>query len=152
MAPDTLEVWQFGSRSGSAAALLLFSAIFATLGSALGLGLRRGAGWSRRAAAIAAALFTLALLALFWRSALGGFYEAEFRGDRIALYYLAAPAARELPLASIQSVQALPAFKTRWRLHLTTANGGTYESATWNRPDVENAAAEIGRRVETGGH
>lgn len=151
MTPDHAEVWTLGSRSGSLAALVLFGAIFATLGAGVGMGLRRSGGWSRRAAWIAGALFTGVLLLLFWRSTLGGFYEAELRDDRLALYGLASPWAKELPLESIDAIKAVPAFKVSWRVQITTGGGGRYESATSSRAEAEKAAGEMGRRLPRGG-
>jgi len=132
----------FGSRSGSYVALALFGTMFALLGGTAAWEIRhRGGSW-RTALVVGGALF-LGPVALIHVSSTGGFYEAELGSASVAVRYLLWPGATEVPLGSLERIEALPAFKSRWRLHLVTRDGSEYESATSARSVVETAASRL---------
>jgi hypothetical protein len=132
----------FGSRSGSYAALAIFAAIFALVGGVAARELRRRGGSRRAAVFLGAALFWGPLLLIHLTST-GGFYEADLRNRSLTLRYLIWPAGADVPLARILRIEARPAFKGRWRLHLETTDGAEYESATSARAVVESASDRV---------
>ncbi len=81
-----------------------------------------------------ARILALALFAgpvgLLYTSSLGGFYEASVSDGALRLEYLSPVWHQSLPLSDLVAVEGKPAFKGRWRLHLRTASGQCYESAT----------------------
>jgi hypothetical protein len=132
----------FGSRSGSYAALAFFAAVFALLGGVAAREVRRRAG-SYRAAAFLGAALLLGPLLLIHVTSTGGFYEAGVRHQSLELRYLLWPNDTAVPIARILRVEARPAFKGRWRLHLRTTDGTEYESATSTRAVVESAGDRV---------
>jgi hypothetical protein len=136
-------LFEFGSRSGSYFALALFGMIFIALGAVTAVSIRqRYPGVSIWRSVLPGATLAIGPIALIYISSLGGFYEAEVRGNDIRLQYLLM-SVETLPAAQIRSVDAEPAFKTRWRLHLRLSTGEEYESATWGRADVISASEQI---------
>ena len=82
-------------------------------------------------------------LALFWTSSLGGFYVAEAGAKVLQLHYLVPGMRTEVPLADVVTVEARPWYRGRWRLHVSTRTGQRFESATWHREAVIDAAARL---------
>jgi hypothetical protein len=137
--------FELGSRSGSWFTVALFGTMLAAFGFAISRAIRQvgGPGW--RVAAIGTGwLFFLAPLWLVWFTSLGGFYEAELAGGRLRLRYLSGLTS-EMAAADVSSIRAMPAFKGRWRLRIVDRGGREFESATWHREPVDDAATSLSR-------
>jgi hypothetical protein len=132
----------FGSRSGSYTALAFFAAIFALVGGVAARELRRR-GSSRRPAVLVGALLFVGPLLLIHLTSTGGFYEADVRDRSLTLRYLIWRGEVEVPLTRILRIEARPAFRGRWRLHLRTTDGAEYDSATATRAVVESASDRV---------
>jgi hypothetical protein len=135
---------EFGSRSGSFFALALFGTVFGLVGVAAAFGLRQRfrevEPW--QAILVGLALFVLPV-GLIYSTSLAGFYEAEVRNGQLSLRYLLPQVVTVFPLAEVSEVSAAPAFRGRWRLHIVTVEGHRYESATWYRGPVTDAAIRL---------
>jgi hypothetical protein len=145
---------EFGSRSGSWFALCLFVAIFGGLGWGIAREIRLRSQGPRRWLGIVVGLAFLAgPISAVYASSLSGFYEAVVVGPSIRLYYLLPGIVSEIPLSSISDVRAVPWYRLRWRLIVTTSSGGKYESATSGRASVMESVVRLNDyRVEaTGG-
>jgi hypothetical protein len=146
MAPQSDVVFRFGSESGSYAALLLFTTMFAALGMVCARALRRRGRVGPRTAALAGAALFIVPVALVYGSSLNGFYRATLSGDEIVLRYL--PGWNEhAACRDLSNVEAIPAFKGRWRLRILLASGGTRVSATSGRDQVRAQAREMGQHL-----
>ncbi len=139
-------ILSFGDPVGSYVALALFGVLFSILGVGIGRQIRRRLPGRPQQAAAAGIVVFVGPLLLLYASSLGGFYEAETRGDCLVLRYLH-PGRTELPLADISTVRAAPAFRGRWRLHLAMNDGREYASATWHREEIALAAERLRRAV-----
>ena len=133
---------EFGSRSGSVFALCLFAVIFGALGWSIAreIRLRRRQRWL---GIIVGLGFFAGPLTATYASSLGGFYEAVGVGPSLRLHYLLPGIVSEIPLASISDVRAVPWYRLRWRLIVTTSSGVTYESATWGRASVMESMVRL---------
>jgi hypothetical protein len=130
----------FGSRSGTAVALVLFIGVFGVLGVTAAIALaRRVRGASPGVVGI---LLFVVPVTLIYVSSLGGFYELELRSDVVVLHYLTA-ATVAVPTARVSEVVARPAFRGRWRLQVRETDGQAHDSATWSRAAVDRAVAEL---------
>lgn len=135
---------EFGSRSGSWAAVVLFTVLFAVLRWVAMREIARrspasGAGIAR---AVGLSLF-VGPLALVWASSLGGFYMAEADTNVLRLHYLFPGTRTELPLTEIAAVEARPWYRGRWRLHVVSTGGDRYVSATWHRDSIEQSTERL---------
>ena len=130
-------VFEFGSRLGSWLALGFFTLIFSMIGAAVGRTIR-----ARRTARAAGALIVAVPLALIYWTSIAGFYELELNRGAAVLRHLH-PGTERIPLGEIASVQAMPAFKGRWRLRIVRTDGRQYDSATAGRAAVEAAARKL---------
>lgn len=129
---------EFGSRSGSLFALILFGAVFAALGWAVGRQMRHPG------LAVLTGLLVFGFpVALIYVSSLGGFYEARAREEEVGLHFLLSPFIKTLPREDIREVRAVHAFRLRWRLEIITRDGRRHKSATWNRIEVKEAAERL---------
>jgi hypothetical protein len=135
-------VLQFGSRTGSYLALVLFCLIFVVLSVAIASVVARGARLRRGATWLLGSLVFGALAATLYYSSLSGFYEAEVRGDRLVLSYLSRTTV-EIDLDQVSSIRTSPAFKGTWRLYVANTQGVEYASATARREVVETAALKL---------
>ena len=135
---------EVGSRSGALFAVSFFGLMLVVLGAAVALALaKRGVG--RVPAGLAGLMLFVGPGWLVYASSLGGFYEIEARGAHLVLHYLLTPAV-ELRTARVAGVEARPAFRGRWRLHITDSNGARYESATADRETVKAAEEALAGR------
>ena len=133
---------EFGSRSGSVFALCLFAVIFGALGWSIAreIRLRRRQRWL---GIIVGLSFFAGPITATYASSLSGFYEAVGVGPSLRLHYLLPGIVSEIPLASISDVRAVPWYRLRWRLIVTTSSGVTYESATWGRASVMESMVRL---------
>ena len=133
---------EFGSRSGSVFALSLFAVIFGALGWSIAreIRLRRRQRWL---GIIVGLGFFAGPITATYASSLSGFYEAVGVGPSIRLYYLLPGIVSEIPVESISDVRAVPWYRLRWRLIVTTSSGVTYESATWGRASVMESMVRL---------
>jgi hypothetical protein len=139
----------FGSPSGSYFALSLFGILFAFLGWGCAREIRqRYPQLGRWKAAVPGLLLFLGPVALIYWSSLDGFYEAAVEGDELQLHYLLPGFEDAMPLSEVSRVEAEPAFKTRWRLHITRSTGERYESAPWNRQAVRESQERLRARLK----
>ena len=143
----------FGSRGGSYLALALFGVLFAFLGwgCAHEIG-QRNPRLRRWKAAVPGLLLFLCPMALIYWSSLDGFYEAYVQGEELRLLYLLPGFEDAMPLSEVSGVEAEPAFKTRWRLHITRSTGKRYESATWQRDAVRRSMERLRARMKVDQH
>ena len=145
--PDSAELTlEFGSRSGSWTALVMFALMFGVLGWSVARAVRRR---SRETAggvanAVGILLFVGPLLVI-WTSSLGGFYTAQAGGRILRLHFLLPGARTDILLTEIVVVEARPAHRGRWRMLIVSATGQHHESATWHRDAVERSTAELKR-------
>ena len=137
---------EFGSRSGSWTALALFVMMFGVLAWSVARAIRqRSRRRSSRAANVVGMSLFIGLLLLLWMSSLDGFYTAQTAGQVLRLHSLLPGVRTEIPLNEIALIEARPAHRGRWRLHVVSAAGKRYESATWHRNDVEQSSAQLKR-------
>jgi len=142
--------FEFGSRSGSWFALVLFAVLFAILGWGVAREFRRRAAMAPLLArTFGAALFAGPLL-LVYASSLGGFYDAELDGPALRMLFLLPATATETPLTDVTSAEPQPWYRGRWRLVIVASSGARYESATWHREQVLESAARIKRAIAEG--
>ncbi|HEU4394822.1 MAG TPA: hypothetical protein VFS92_04590 [Planctomycetota bacterium] len=139
-------VLQFGSRSGSLAALGFFAALFGLLGWGIVRECRRRGVAPGAARTAAAALFAV-LIAAVYLSSLGGFYELRSHGSSLETRSLISVFPDRLSFGDLARVEGEPAFRGRWRLVLVDAAGGRRESATADRETVEAAVALLRPRL-----
>jgi hypothetical protein len=137
-------ILEFGSRSGSFFALGLFGAMFVVLGWGVAREIRRRSPPTLRwRGSLAGWLLFLLPVILVYCTSLNGFYEAKIGKNELQLLYLMPGWMDVVPLAEISAVEAQYAFRFRWRLHITTVTGGRFESATWHRVEVQEAARRL---------
>ncbi len=148
MEPTPDFVLHFGSRGGSYAALAFFAVCFAALGGAVARELHKR-GWRHRLALLAGLVLFLGPLALFYGSSANGFYEALVSPAHITLNYLAPFSHERVAWFELARVEARPAFRGRWRLHLVLVSGSELASATWHREALERAAERIRARMSS---
>lgn len=142
MTVGELMILEFGSRTGSLIALSIFGLAFCALGWTMGRNFRK----PMHSISIAIVVFIFPMV-LIYKSSLGGFYEAELQDDRVYLHFLLSPFTRSLPLDGIREIDAIPAFKGRWRMEIRMLDGRQYESATWNRQAVRESALRMRERL-----
>jgi hypothetical protein len=135
---------EFGSRSGSWTALVLFVLLFGVLGWSVARAIRRRSRAGGVAHAVGPFLFIAPLL-LVWTSSLGGFYTAETDGRILRLHSLLPGVRAEIMLKDIAVIEARPAHRGRWRMHVVSTTEKRYESATWHRDRVERSRAQLER-------
>ena len=133
----------FGSRSGSALALAMFLVLFGAVGLASARQLARrvpptGMKW-RSLVVLACAAGPAALL---YASSLSGFYDVEVSGDQWRLRYLLPSSVVTLAAEDVKAVEAVPAYRGTWTLHIVTPDG-RYQSATADRAAVTQARAQL---------
>jgi hypothetical protein len=133
---------EFGDRLGSMVALTFFVGLFCVLGFVTWWEVRRRAPRSSILAAVLGTVLFAGPVILIYASSLGGFYRAEFRGDSLVLGYLY-PGAVEMSVAEVQEIRVAPAFRGRWRLQIVRSGGAEYQSATWHRDVVDDAAQRL---------
>ena len=138
----------FGSVNSTLIALALFAVIFATLGWGVGRAVARRTQPVRRRLAwtVGALLFTGPLLAVYATS-FGGFYGAQVRDSTLHLRYLVPGMTRDIPRANIQSIDARPWHRGKWRLAIVTTGGARYESATDSQVFIHLARASLERQL-----
>jgi hypothetical protein len=133
-----------GSRSGSWFELALFAVMFGSLGWMVSRELhRRSPRTGRWFARLAGLLLFVGPVALVYASSVNGFYEATLTGPVLRLEYLFPGSRADVLLAEIDSVEAAPWFRGRYRLLITARSGQRYESATWHREETAEAAARL---------
>lgn len=99
----------------------------------------------RRTAVGGGALFGATLLALLYASSLAGFYEVEVRGPEVSLHYRLSLDPEVILQESISGVRAVPAYRGRWRLELSGAEGRRFESTLASPHDVKRALDALDR-------
>lgn len=133
----------FGSRAGSSFALLLFGTIIVLLTWGIVREMRRR---SRIRAATGLAVGSPCVflaLALVYASSFSGFYELQTDREELRLRYLLPVFGASVPLTSVSEVDAMPTFKSGWRLRVRLRSGSHYESARSNRADVIASAERL---------
>jgi hypothetical protein len=139
-------IFYTGSRSGSLAALAIFACVFGVLGYGVARECwRRGLG-VRSASGVGVTLF-IVLLALFYVSSIGGFYEVRGYATHVETRALVPQLSSKHVWRDVARVETQPAFKGRWRLILVNAAGDPEPSATAERHVVEAAAAAVRHRL-----
>jgi hypothetical protein len=148
-----VEAIELGSRSGSLFALVLFGTMFAVLGwvTVRELAARSPGPGGRKGAAAAGLLLFAGPVLLVYVTSLGGFYEATTDGGILRLVYLWPVVHADVPFAQVRQVEAVPAFRFRWRLRVDTTSGDRFQSATSRRSQVEAAAARLRRTLAEAG-
>jgi len=140
------DVLQFGSRSGSCFALIFFSAMFGALGWAFAREIRvRMQGRRTRLGRTIGALVFAVPVSFIYFSMLSGFYELEFHGKSLRLYYLFPGVVEETPLPH-SSAKIVPVYKGRVRLMLST-DYGVFESTPWYRDRVDESLRRFNERL-----
>ena len=137
-------IFGFGNRNESLFALALFGIILGILALGVSAVLRHpviGAG--RRASRAASVLVFGGTMALLYISSLSGFYEAQLKNNVLSLRYFVPLSRAAISWDHVISVQAVPAYKGLWRIRIRTKGGDVYESATWSRSAVQQAAHEM---------
>lgn len=139
---ETLMVLEFGSRSGSWFALVLFSLIVGVLawGIAREVRIRSAGQLTTVGRALGLAMF-LGLLSLVYGSMVSGFYEAEVNETSIRLRYLWPGLETELSRSGI-SARMAPAYRDRVRLVLSDTTGD-HASTPWPRARVAASLATL---------
>lgn len=137
---------EFGSRSGSWFALIFFSLMFGALGWAFAREIRiRTQGRRTPLGRTIGALVFAGPLAFIYLSMLSGFYELEFHGKSVRLYYLFPGVVSETPLPH-SSAKIVPVYKGRVRLVLST-DYGIFESTPWYRDRVNESLRRFNERL-----
>jgi hypothetical protein len=140
--------WTFGDPTGwtiACALFLLWSGVVGlgvygisyrllTMGS---LDQEQRAG--RQTSVVLGTLVALPIFFALYFTSLSGFSRLDFRDGQLTLRYILPERNMVLPFSEVMNVQEEPAFKSRWRLVLTTETSGTYESALASRMDVRRA-------------
>ena len=140
--------WSFGDPTGWTIACAFLVLLSGTIGGGLyalsyrllmmgSLDLEQKA--SPRASIVLGTLVALAIFSAIYLTSLSGFSRLDLNDGRLTIHYILPERTVVLPFSDILNVQEEPAFKGRWRLALTTATGGTYESALAFRDDVHRA-------------
>jgi hypothetical protein len=142
----TGDVLEFGSRSGSWFALILFAGMFGALGWAIARAIRiRTQGRRTPLGRTIGALVFAVPLSFIHASALSGFYELEFHGKTLRLHYLFPGVISETPLPH-SSAKIVSTYKGRARLVLST-DYGVFESTPWYRDRVNESLDRFNRRL-----
>ncbi|HET9216816.1 MAG TPA: hypothetical protein VFR18_07550 [Terriglobia bacterium] len=137
-------IFGFGNRSESLFALALFGIILSILALCVSAALQHpviGAG--RRASRAASGFVFAGTMALLYISSLSGFYEAQLKNNVLSLRYFVPLSRAAISWDQVISIQAVPAYKGLWRVRIATKGGNIYESATWSRSAIQEAAHEM---------
>jgi hypothetical protein len=140
--------WAFGDPTGWTIACVLFllwsgvvglgvygiSYRLLTMGS---LDQEQRAG--RQTSVVLGILVALAIFLALYSTSLSGFSQLDLRDGQLTFRYILPERTMVLPFSEVINVQEEPAYKSRWRLVLTTETSGTYESALASRTDVHRA-------------
>jgi len=84
-------------------------------------------------------------LSFIYVSMLSGFYELEFHGKSMRLYYLFPGIIAETPLPH-SAAKIVPVYKGRVRLVLST-DYGMFESTPWHRDRVDESLRRFNERL-----
>jgi hypothetical protein len=140
--------WSFGDPMGWTIASVLFLLFSSGIGWAVyGLSYRllsmgsldqeQPAG--RRVSVVLGTLLALAIFSALYVTSLSGFSQLDLRDGQLIVRYILPERTIVLPFIEVMNVQEEPAFKSQWRLVLTTDTSGSYESALASRADVHRA-------------
>jgi hypothetical protein len=126
------------SRSGAMLALCFFMLVFGGIAWAL-VGSLRNRGVSQNVGTLVfLTLFTVPVT-LIYASSLHGFYEVEARASGIRLTYLLPALSTYIDRAAVTRVEAQPAARGQWRVHVLMATGEERSSA----PASQSVAADV---------
>jgi len=140
--------WSFGDPTGWMVGCLFFGFLSLVLGGLVyGVSFRLASMGSldeprqasRRPSVVLGCLMAMGIFSALYVTSLSGFSQLELRNDHFTIQYMLPERTVVLPFIEVMHVQEEPAFKGRWRLVLTTATSGTYESALASQSDVHKA-------------
>jgi hypothetical protein len=86
-------------------------------------------------------------MALVYASSLNGFYEAESRASGVTLTYLLPSLRTYLDRAAVTRVDARPAYRGTWRVHIVLTSGEDRISAQTSKTVATSVAGELGRQL-----
>lgn len=136
------EALHFGSRDGSAMALVYFTVIFGIVGAAAARQMSRSE-MPRALGRIVALLLWVGPVGAIYASSISGFYDLTIDDSSIRLEYLPPGSQESIAFDRIASITATPSYRGRDRLVITDVAGGRFESATAPRPAVAAAAVRL---------
>ena len=133
------QLLEIGSRSGATVALFFFAALFLVLGWAVSKALRRH-GISPMMAGVAGFVLFILPMSMIYSSSLSGFYDIERPWSWVTLKHLVPMVTEALPRSAVLRVEARPAFRGQWRVHVTTVAEVERYSALARRDSAIRAA------------
>ena len=148
--------WSFGDPTGWTIACIFFVVISSVIGVGiyalsyrlLCMGsLSEGQAVSRRFSLTMGFLFAVGIFFAVYLSTLSGFLTLELRDSQLTLRYILPERTVILPVIEVMTVQEEPAYKSQWRLVLSTETSGTYESALAARTEVHRAGEALRQRI-----
>ena len=141
------DVLEFGSRSGSWFALILFSSMFGAIGLSIAREVRvRTQGRRTDLGRTIGTLLFIVPVALIYASAMSGFYELEFHSKTLRLHYLIPGVVAETPLPH-SSAMVTPTYKGRARLVLST-DYGVFQSTPWYLARVSESLRQFNDHLD----
>lgn len=132
---------------GSTFAVVFFGTLFVVLGVAVGLAMHRS-GRSRVTSWIVGFFLFLGPFGLVNATSFNGFRTIQLLDDRARLSYAIPGLHDDVPWASISKVEARPAHKLLWRVHVHTDDGDRYESVTLSQDSAREAVARLREHLE----
>lgn len=148
--------WSFGNPTGWIIGCLFFGLLSLGLGGLVyGIAFRLTRMGSldeprqanRRPSVVLGCLMAIGIFSVLYVTSLSGFSQLEFRNGQLTIQYMLPERTVELPFIDVMTVQEEPAFKSQWRLVLTTETSGAYESVLASRSDVHKAGEYLRQKL-----
>jgi hypothetical protein len=140
------QVLLVGSRSGAMLALCFFALVFGGVAWALARALRNRGRSPQAVIWTALAVFGVPV-ALVYASSLNGFYEVEARASGVTLTHLLPSLRTYVDRAAVTRVDARPAYRGTWRVHIVLTSGEDRISAQTSKAVATTVAGELGRQL-----
>ena len=140
------QVLLVGSRSGAMFALGLFALMFGGAAWALARTMRNRGRSPQAVLWTSLAVFTVPV-ALVYASSLNGFYAVEARASGVALTHLLPSLRTYVDRAAVTRVDARPAYRGAWRVHIVLTSGEDRISAQTSKAVATTVAGDLGRQL-----
>ena len=140
------QVLLVGSRIGAMIALCFFALASGGVAWALARALRNRGRSPQVVLWTALAVFGIPV-ALVYATSLNGFYEAEARASGLTLTHLLPSLRTYVDRAAVTGVDARPAYRGTWRVHIVLTSGEDRISAQTSKDVATTVADELRRQL-----
>ena len=140
------QVLLVGSRSSAMLALCFFALVFGGVAWALWRAMLNR-GRSPKVALWTSIAVVTVPMALVYASSFNGFYEAEARASGVTLTQLLPSLRTYVDRAAVTRVDARPAYRGTWRVHIVLTSGEDRISAQTSKAVATTVAGELSRQL-----